>query len=145
MSTVFRHVRFTQKEQIHIHMVHTGVRRHVVALGDNSGAFYQAPLKEERIFLEPPPEAQVPLDSVWETLCAFPGPKGAPKAWEEHSAQEMEKLGTTRGRYDGCMFQRWSDQSKAGGIGFFVEYFPHRIDTFFFPSHCDFLHAHRQE
>ena len=26
----------------------------------------------------------------------------------------MEELGTTRGRFHGCMFQRRSDQSKAG-------------------------------
>ena len=57
--------------------------RKYVALGDCSGAFYQAPLKEERIFLETPPEAQVPPDSVWAALCAFPGLKGAPKAWQE--------------------------------------------------------------
>ena len=77
-------------------------------------AFYQAPLKEERIFLKPPPEAQVSPDSLQEALCAFPGLKGAPQASEEHSAQELEKLGMTRGRYYGCMFQRRSDQSKAG-------------------------------
>ena len=94
-------------------LVHAEVRGHVVALGDCSGAFYQAPLKEERIFLETPPEAQVPPESVWEVLYAFPGLKGAPKAWEKQSAQVMEKLGMTRGRYDGCMFQRRSDQSKA--------------------------------
>ena len=36
-------------------LVHAEVRGHVVALGDCSAAFYQAPLKEEGIFLEPPP------------------------------------------------------------------------------------------
>ena len=77
-------------------------------------AFYQAPPKEERIFLKPPSEAQISPDNPWEALCAFPGLKGAPQASEERSAQEMEKLGMTRGRYDGCMFQRWSEQSKAG-------------------------------
>jgi hypothetical protein len=95
-------------------LVYAETKGHVAAVGDCSGAFYQAPLKEERIFLEPPPEAQVSPDSVWEALCAFPGLKGAPKAWEEHSAHEMEKLGMTRGRYDGCMFMRHSDESKAG-------------------------------
>ncbi len=95
-------------------LVSAEIQGHVAAVGDCSGAFYQAPLKEERIFLEPPPEAQVSPDSVWEALCASPGLKGAPKAWEEHSAHEMEKLGMTRGRYDGCMFMRHSDQSKAG-------------------------------
>ena len=34
-------------------------------------------------------------------------------AWEGHSAQEMEKLGMTRERYDGCMFPGRSDQSKS--------------------------------
>ena len=79
-----------------------------------AGPFYQAPLKEERIFVEPPPEAQVPPDIVWEAPCALPSIRGAPKAWEAHSAQEMEKLGMTRGHYDGCMFQRRSGQSKGG-------------------------------
>ena len=77
-------------------------------------AFYQAPLEEERIFLKSPPEAQVSPDSLWEAPCAFPGLKEAPQASEEDSAQELEKLGMTRGRYYGCMFQRRSDQSKAG-------------------------------
>jgi hypothetical protein len=95
-------------------LVYAETKGHVAAVGDCSGAFYQAPLKEERIFLEPPPEAQVSPDSVWEALCAFPGLKGAPKAWEEHSAHEMETLGMTRGRYDGCMFMRHSDEAKAG-------------------------------
>ena len=95
-------------------LVDAAVRGHAVALGDCSGAFYQAPLTEENIFLEPPPEAGVESGFVWEALCAFPGLKGAPKAWEEHSAKELEKLGLDRGRYDGCLFVRFADNVKAG-------------------------------
>ena len=95
-------------------LVDAAVRGHKVALGDCSGAFYQAPLTEEAIFLEPPPEAEVDRGHVWEALCAFPGLKGAPKAWEEHSAKELEKLGLDRGKYDGCLFVRLSDGVKAG-------------------------------
>ena len=67
-------------------LVEAEVHGRAVAFGDCSGAFYQAPLTEDRIFLEPPPEAEVPEGHVWEALCAFPGLKGAPKAWEDHSA-----------------------------------------------------------
>ena len=53
-------------------LVNAEVNGHVVALGDCRGAFYQAPLTEDRIFLEPPPEAGVPAGYVWEAQCAFP-------------------------------------------------------------------------
>eukprot|EP00959_Pyramimonas_sp_CCMP1952_P211862 4433617-Pyramimonas_sp.AAC.1 len=38
-------------------LVNAELRDHAVAFGDGSGAFYQAPLTEDRISLEPPPEA----------------------------------------------------------------------------------------
>ena len=95
-------------------LVDAARRGYKVALGDCSGAFYQAPLTEEAIFLEPPPEAEIASSQVWEALCAFPGLKGAPKAWEEHSAKELEKLGLDRGKYDGCLFVRMTDGVKAG-------------------------------
>ena len=85
-----------------------------MALGDCSGAFYQAPLLEEDIFLWAPLEAELPEGMCWQALCAFPGLKGAPRAWEEHSAKELEKLGLDRSRYDGCLFVKMSDGIKAG-------------------------------
>ncbi|CAK0797452.1 unnamed protein product [Prorocentrum cordatum] len=87
---------------------------HVVALGDCSGAFYQAHLAEDRIFLEPPPEVGVLEGHVREAMRAFPGPKGAPKAWEDHSANTMEELEMARGHYDGCLFMKLSNRMKAG-------------------------------
>ena len=61
-------------------LVDAARRGYKVALGDCSGAFYQAPLTEEAICLEPPPDAEIASSQVWEALCAFPGLKGAPKA-----------------------------------------------------------------
>ncbi|CAK0808138.1 unnamed protein product [Prorocentrum cordatum] len=73
------------------------LRDHAVAFGDGSGAFYQAPLTEGRIFLEPPPEAGAPEGHVWEALCACPGLEGAPKAWGDHGANAMEELAMVNG------------------------------------------------
>ena len=47
-------------------------------------------------------------------LCAFPGLKGAPMAWEEHSAKELAKMDLDRSKYDGCLFMRREDHTKAG-------------------------------
>ena len=61
----------------------------VAAIGDCSGAFYQAPLdptgENEKVYIEPPPEAGLGPDVVWEAVSAFPGLKGAPKAPAEAS------------------------------------------------------------
>ena len=92
----------------------TRKREYMWLLWATAMCFLSGATQEERIFLEPPPEAQVSPDYVWAALCAFPGLKGAPKAWEEHSAQQMGKLGMNPGRCDGCMFQRKSDLSRAG-------------------------------
>eukprot|EP00959_Pyramimonas_sp_CCMP1952_P127269 2662024-Pyramimonas_sp.AAC.1 len=53
-------------------LVNAGMRKHAVALGDCSGAFYRAPLTRGRIFLEPPPDAGVPEGHIWEALRDFP-------------------------------------------------------------------------
>eukprot|EP00959_Pyramimonas_sp_CCMP1952_P075363 1574912-Pyramimonas_sp.AAC.1 len=96
-------------------MVNAELRDRAVAFGDCSGAFYQEPLTEDRIFLEPPPETGVPEGHVREALCAFPGLKGAPKAWEDHSANAMEEPEMVRGHNDGRLFMKLSNRMKAGG------------------------------
>ena len=44
----------------------------LVAFGDCSGAFYQAPLDDE-VYVEPPREAKEDRDAVWQCLRALPG------------------------------------------------------------------------
>jgi len=95
-------------------LVNAAYHGHVAALGDCSGAFYQSPLTEEEVYLEAPPEAELPPGYVWKALCAFPGLKGAPKAWEDHSAKVLEEMGMTRSKYDGCIFMRVPTENKAG-------------------------------
>ncbi|CAK0789597.1 unnamed protein product, partial [Prorocentrum cordatum] len=96
-------------------LVSAGLHDHAVAFGDCSGAFHRAPLTEDRIFLEPPPEAGVPEGHVREALCAFPRSKGAPKAWEDHGADTMEELEMVRGHYDGCLFAKLSNSYAISG------------------------------
>eukprot|EP00959_Pyramimonas_sp_CCMP1952_P413591 8666180-Pyramimonas_sp.AAC.1 len=64
--------------------------------------------------MEPPPEAEVPAGHVREALRAFPGLKGAPKAWGDHSANTMEELVMVRDHYDGRVFMKLSNRMRAG-------------------------------
>ena len=92
-------------------LVHAEVRGHVVALCDCSGAFYQAPLKEERTFLEPPPVAQVPPDSVWEALCAFTQLKGGLQRRGKSTARRRwRSSGATTGSRSSCGRHRLLDE-----------------------------------
>ena len=93
-------------------LVIAAVHGYVTAVGDCSGAFYQSPLLEEEVFLEPPPEAQLPEGMIWKAKCAFPGLKGVPRAWGEHSAKTLEAMGLDRSRYDGCLFMRPTCETK---------------------------------
>jgi len=75
---------------------------HVAALGDCSGAFYQSPLQIDggkKVYLQAPPEAGLADDECWEAICAFPGLKGAPHAWQTHSTSVLvNQHGLTQSR-----------------------------------------------
>jgi len=83
---------------------------HVAALGDCSGAFYQSPLQTDggkKVYLQAPPEAGLADNECWEAICAFPGLKGAPRAWQKHSTSVLvNQLGLTQSRYDDCCFRQ---------------------------------------
>ena len=90
-------------------LVDAARKGHVAAIGDCSGAFYQAPLDPdgmgEKVYIEPPPEAGLPPDVVWEAVPAFPGLKGSPKAWDTHSSKVLTRdMQMEQSRYDGCIF-----------------------------------------
>ena len=74
-------------------LVEAALKGHVAAIGDCSGAFYQSPLNpdgtENQVWIEPPPEAELGPEYIWEAVSAFPGPKGAPRAWDSYSAKVL--------------------------------------------------------
>ena len=85
---------------------------HVAAIGDCSGAFYQSPLNpdgtENRVWIEPPPDAELGQNYIWEAVSAFPGLKGAPKAWDTCSANVLtNSMQMEQSRCDGCLFYRF--------------------------------------
>ena len=61
---------------------------------DCSGAFYQSPLNsdgtESQVWIEPPPEAELGPDYMWEAVSTIPGLKGAPRAWDTHCANVLK-------------------------------------------------------
>ena len=92
-------------------LVDAAKKGHVAAIGDCSGAFYQALLdhdgNQEKVYIEPPPEAGLGPDVVWEAVSAFPGLKGSPKAWETHSSGVLtDEMHLEQSHYDGCVFYR---------------------------------------
>ena len=93
-------------------LVEAALKEHVAAIGECSGAFYQSFLKpdrtENRVWIEPPPEAELGPDYMWEAVAAFPGLKGAPRAWDTYSANVfMSSMQMEQSRYDGCLFYRF--------------------------------------
>ena len=88
---------------------------HAVAIGDCSGAFYQAPLHED-VWIEPPPEAGEDPQIVWKCERAMPGLKGAPKAWDTHSVKVLTgpELNLKQSKLDGCIFYNNEDQRRSG-------------------------------
>ena len=44
----------------------------------------------------------------WEAVSAFPGLKGAPRAWDTYSANVLtNSMQMEQSRYDGCLFYRF--------------------------------------
>ena len=93
-------------------LVDAALKGHVAAIGDCSGTFYQSPLNpdgtEGKVWIEPPPEAELGPDYIWEAMSAFPGLKGAPRAWDTYSANVLtNSMQLEQSRYDGCLFYRF--------------------------------------
>ena len=93
-------------------LVEAALKGHVAAIGDCSGAFYQSPLNpdgtESQVWIEPPPEAELGPDYIWEAASAFPGLKGAPRAWDTYSAKVLtSSMQMKQSQYDGCLFYRF--------------------------------------
>ena len=103
-------------------LVEAALKGHVAAIGDCSGAFYQSPLNpdgtENQVWIEPPPEAELGPDYIWEAVSAFPGLKGAPRAWDSYSAGVLtNSMQMKQSQYDGCLFYRFEQErieEKAG-------------------------------
>ena len=63
---------------------------------------------ENQVWIEPPPEAELGPDYIWEAVSAFPGLKGAPRAWDTYSASVFtNSMQMEQSRYDGCLFYRF--------------------------------------
>ena len=93
-------------------LVDAALKGHVAAIGDCSGAFYQSPLNpdgtESKVWIEPPPEAELGPNYIWEAVSAVPGLKGAPRAWDTYSANvPTSSMQIEQSRYDGCLFHRF--------------------------------------
>ena len=96
---------------IHLKMmlVDAALKGHVAAIGDCSGAFYQSPLNpdgtENRVWIDPPPEAELGRNYIEEPVSAFPGLKGAQRAGDTYSANVLtNSMQMEQSRYDGCLF-----------------------------------------
>ena len=93
-------------------LVEAALKGHVAAIGDCRGAFYQSPLNpdgtESQVWIEPPPEAELGPDYIWEAVSAFPGLKEAPRAWDTYSAKVLtSSMQMKQSQYDGCLFYRF--------------------------------------
>ena len=93
-------------------LVEAALKGHVAAIGDCSGAFSQSPLNldgtESQVWIEPPPEAELGPDYIREAVSAFPGLKGAPRAWDTYSAKVLtNSMQMEQSQYDGCLFYRF--------------------------------------
>ena len=74
-------------------LVEAALKGHVAPIGDRSGVFYQSPLNpdgtESEVWVKPLPEAELGPDYIWGAVSAFPGLKGAPRAWDTYSANVL--------------------------------------------------------
>ena len=95
---------------MHLKMMLVGaaLKGHVAGIGDCSGAFLNPNRTESKVWIEPPPEAELVPNYMWEAVSAFPGLKGAPKAWDTYSANVLtNSMQLEQSRYDGCLFYRF--------------------------------------
>ena len=97
--------------QLKMLLVDAALKEHVTAIEACSGAFYQSPMNldgtEHRVWIEPPPEAELGPDLIWEAVSTLPGLKGALRAWDTYSANVLtSSMQMEQSRYDGCLFYR---------------------------------------
>ena len=103
-------------------LVEAALKGHVAAIGDCSGAFYQSPLNpdgtENQVWIEARPEAELGPEYICEAVSAFPGLKGAPRAWDSYSVKVLtNSMQMKQSQYDGCLFYRFEQErieEKAG-------------------------------
>ena len=94
-------------------LVEAALKGHVAAIGDCGGDFfYQSLLNPDgtecQVWIEPPPEAELGPDYIWEAVSAFPGIKGAPRVRDTCSANFLtSSVEMEWSRYDGCLFYRF--------------------------------------
>ena len=75
-------------------------------------SFYQSLLNpdgtESHFGIDPPSEAELGPDYIWEPVSAFPGRKGAPRAWDTYSANVLtSSMEMEQSQHDGCLFHRF--------------------------------------
>ena len=79
-------------------LVEAALKEHVAAIGDCSGAFYQSPLNtdgtESKVWIEPPPEAELGPNYIWEAVSAFPGSTESVGHIQRKRSHELHAAGT---------------------------------------------------
>ena len=70
---------------------------------DVSTAFLHAPVEGNK-YVHPPPTEGLDVTKVWRLNKALYGLKSAPKAWSNHLASVLDRLGWTRSHLDECVY-----------------------------------------
>ena len=84
------------------------MRQSETAAGPSTSHFLNPDGTESQVWIEPPPEAELGPDYIWEAVSAFPGLKGAPRAWDTYSAKVLtSSMQMEQSQYDGCLFYRF--------------------------------------
>ena len=66
------------------------------------GALLEPDGTDSKVWIDQPPEAERRMNYIWEVVSAFPGLKGAPRAWDTHSAKvHTSSKEVEQSRYDG--------------------------------------------
>ena len=107
-------------------LVDAPLKGHVAAIGDYSGTFCQSPLNpdgtESKVWIEPPPEAELGQNYIREAVLAFPGLKETPTTLDTYSANVLtNSIQMEQSQYDGCLFYRFEPsreqvEEKAGSM-----------------------------
>jgi hypothetical protein len=81
-------------------------KQHCVQIWDVSVAFLHADTKEDEddIFVEPPPEMNLPGDQVLKCKKGLYGLRKAPRLWQEKATQDLLSAGLSQSKTDGSVF-----------------------------------------